>query len=591
MKPGASATSPRGSRFARPSRFVGLGVTAGLLIAFFLLRGCPPPPGADGRAGPPKRGGQIVASIRVPPRSFNRFAAADQASDLFSVLTQGRLVRVNRSTFELEPWLAERWESSGDGRVHTLHLRQGITWSDGTPFTSADVVFSVRAAFDPKAEAVVASNLMPGGKPIQATAPDANTVVLTYAVPSGAGVRLLDMLPILPRHKLEAALNAGTFNKAWDPATPPADIVGTGPFVLREFQVGQRLILDRNPHYWRKAANGSGLPYLDRLVLEIVPDQNAELVRLQSGASDLTYSELRSEDYVPVRRAEEQGTLKMVEAGVGTDADALWFCLKPEEKKKDPRFAFLQKREFRQAISHAVDREEFARTVFLGEAVPVWGPVTMGNRMWFTPNVPRYPYDPGKARDLLKSIGLEDRNKNGVVEDASGTEAHFTIITQRGITYYERGTTVLKEQAGKVGIAFDVVPLDFNAMLESMFACKYDAIYMRPLMTDLDPGSNLDFWLSSGSTHMWNLQQKTPATEWEARIDTVMLEQAATLDADRRRTLFNDVQRILGENVPMLQFAAPRLYHAHSSRVVGVTPSVTRPAILWSADTLSVTNP
>jgi len=567
-------------------------VTAGLLAAFFLIRGCPSTRDAASTTNAaPRRGGQIVGSIRSTPRSFDRLVAADQASDLFSVLTQGRLVRINRATYETEPWLAERWDSSADGRTHTVHLRPGVTWSDGTPFTSADVLFSLKAAFDPKSGSVAGSSLTVGGKPMTATAPDANTVVFEYAAPSGPGVRLLDMLPIMPRHKLESALTAGQFAKAWSPGTAPAEIVGTGPFVLREFQAGQRIVLDRNPRYWRKAADGGSLPYLDRIVLEIVPDQNAELLRLQSGATDLTYSELRPEDYVPARRGEEEGKLTMEELGVGTDADAFWFCLKPEAKKADPRFAFVQRREFRQAISHAVDREEFARTVFLGEAVPIWGPISPGNKQWFSPNVPRYPHDQKRARDLLKSIGLEDRNNNGVVEDGKGTEARFTVITQRGVGYYERGTAVLREQAAKVGIALDIAPLEIGAMIPRMLACDYDAIYMRALLTDLDPAGNIDFWVSSGSSHFWNIGQKMPATEWEQRIDTLMLEQAGTLDEMRRHALFNDVQRILAENLPALYFAAPRLYYAHSRRLVGVTPSVMRPQLLWSADTLSVTNP
>jgi len=576
----------------KPSRYVGLGVTAGLLVAFFLVRGCPSNRNATGDSNAaPRRGGQIVGSIRSTPRSFDRLVAADQASDLFGVLTQGRLIRINRATFELEPWLAERWESSPDGRTHTVHLRQGVTWSDGMPLTSADVLFSLKAVFDAKAGSVVSSSLIVGGQPIAATAPDANTVVFAYAAPSGPGVRLLDMLPIMPKHKLESALAAGDFAKAWSPGTAPTEIVGTGPFVLREFQVGQRLVLDRNPRYWRKAPDGGSLPYLDRIVLELVPDQNAELLRLQSGATDITYSELRPEDYVPVRRGEQEGKLKMVELGVGTDADAFWFCLKPEAKKNDPRLAFVQKREFRQAISHAVDREEFARTVFLGEAVPIWGPITPGNRQWFTPNLPRYAHDVARARDLLKGIGLEDRNNNGVVEDAKGTEARFTVITQRGVGYYERGTSVLREEAAKVGIALDIAPLEIGAMMPRMLACDYDAIYTRPLFSDPDPAGNPDFWLSSGSTHFWNIGQKMPGTEWEQRIDTLMIEQAGTLDLMRRQALFNDVQRIFAENLPALYFAAPRLYYAHSRRLIGVTPSVMRPQLLWSADTLSVTNP
>ena len=576
-------------------RFLGVLVTAGVLaITFMYCRGGngPAENARQQTAAPAARGGQLTASIRTEPRSFNRFVVRDQTSDLLSLLLHGRLVRVNRATFELEPWLAERWESSADGRTHTLHLRQGLTWSDGTPFTADDVLFSVRAAFDPRTKnSVMSSGLTVNGEPIRASAPDPQTVVVTYAAPSGPGLALLDSLPIYPRHKLEAALTAGTFGAAWGSDTPPAEIVGMGPFVLREYQPGQRVVLERNPHYWRKGADGQPLPHLDRIVLEIVPEQNAELVRLQSGALDVTAAELRPDDYVPVRRAEEAGTLEMIELGVGTDPDAFWFCLKPEVKKNDPRFGFVQKREFRQAISHAVDRELFAQTVFLGEAVPVWGPVTPGNSQWFSPNVPRYTHDAGKARELLKAIGLEDRNGNGTVEDAAGTEARFTVLTQRGIGYYERGTTVLRDQVAQVGIALDVVAMEQNAMIERMLKCNYDAIYMRPLATSLDPAGNLDFWLSSGDAHFWNIDQAMPATEWEKRIDTLMTEQAAATDAGRRRELFNEVQRILAENVPALYFAAPRMYGAHNARVTGVVPSVLRPPIMWNADMLAVTGP
>jgi peptide/nickel transport system substrate-binding protein len=549
----------------KTSRFTGVIFTLLVLGALFLYfrddrTGEPamaPPPAAAGT-----RGGQIVGSARGEPRTFNRLLARDQTVDTIAWLTQGKLVRTNRTTFELEPWLAERWESSADGLRHTLHLRPGLTWSDGTPFTSADVLFTLKAVLDPKVQSVYAGSLVAGGQPIRAEAPDAQTLVVIFAGPHGPGLRILDALPILPRHKLEAALDAGTFADAWSPTTPPAEIVGMGPFVLREYMPGERLVFERNERYWRKADDGQPLPYLDRIVLEVVPDQNTELLRLTSGATDLTHSELRQEDFVPARRAEKEGRIRLVELGVGPDADAFWFCLKPEMKQKDPRFAFVQKREFRQAISHAVDREAFAQTVFLGEAVPVWGPITPGNRLWFSPNVPRYPHDLDKARELLKSIGLEDRNGNGVVEDAAGTEARFT--------------------------ALDIVPLEIGALVKRVESCDYEAIYMRPLFSDIDPAGNLDYWLSSGSTHLWNMSQQKPANEWEAQLNTVMLEQARTIDPGRRRELFDDAQRIFAENVPVLYFAAPRLFYGHSARLTGVSPSVLRPALLWSADTLSV---
>ena len=565
----------------------GAGVLAALVVVFRF--------GSSGPSPAPelRRGGQIVASLRSEPRSFNRLVSRDYATEVVTLLTQGRLARINRATFELEPWLAEGWESSADGRTHTLRLRPGVTWSDGTPFTSADVLFSLQAVYDPKAQSVLTSTLVVGGQPIKAIAPDAQTVVLTYAAPSGPGLRLLDNLPILPKHKLEAALMSGSFAAAWNSTTPPAEIVGTGPFVLREYQPGQRLVLERNPRYWRRAADDGALPYLDRIVLEIVPEQNAELLRLQAGELDLTSSELRPEDYVPVREAEKQGRLRLIELGVGPDADAFWFCLKPEVKAKDPRFKYVQRPEFRKAISHAVDREAFAETVFLGAAVPVWGPITPGNLQWFWADVPRYPHNDQEAQSLLATLNLHDRDERDgetVVADLDGVEMRFTVLTQRGISWYERGTAVLRDELAKIGIVLDIVPLEVGALIQRLLACDYDAIYFRPMATDLDPAGNLDFWLSSGSAHFWNIGQKTPAADWERRIDTLMLEQAAALDPARRRQEFNLVQQIFAENLPALYFTAPRLYYAHSARLRGVVPSVQRPPVLWSADTLSVTN-
>ena len=320
----------------------------------------------------------------------------------------------------------------------------------------------------------------------------------------------------------------------------------------------------------------------------MVPSQDAELLRLTAGQADFTHSELRPDDYVPARRAEEEGRIRLLELGVGTDVDAFWFCLDPRRKARDPRFAFVRQPAFRQALSHAVDREEFAHTVFLGEAVPVWGPITPGNKAWFSPNVPRYPHDLARARELLRSIGLEDRNGDGTVEDAAGTEARFTVLTQRGITSYERGTTVLREYAGMIGVALEIVPMEVAALVPRIESCDHDAVYMRPLMTDLDPAGNMDFWLSSGANHYWNMSQPSPATDWERQIDELMREQSRTIDAGRRTAIFNDVQRIFAENVPALYFAAPRLYGGHSTRLLGVQPSPMRPQILWNADSLAV---
>ena len=245
----------------------------------------------------PCAGGAIVATNRTDPPSFNRIAHQAIATEIFALATQGRLIRINRETQELEPWLAEKWQASPDGKTFTLTLRDGVQWSDGTPFTSADVAFTFAALYDSRTESPVTSALLVNGKPLAVATPDARTVVVTYPEVFGPGIRLLDLLPIMPKHKLAAALAAGKFTTAWAADTPPS-----GPRVARTVHASPNTnpvsasIFERNPRYWRRDAQGVQLPYVDRLTIELVPAQDAELVRLQSGQSDFTQQPLRATD-------------------------------------------------------------------------------------------------------------------------------------------------------------------------------------------------------------------------------------------------------------------------------------------------------
>ena len=560
---------------------------------FFLWRDLQGPPDSSSSSGAspvrPTRGGRITVTLRAEPRSFNRLVAANAVTDAFTHLTQAKLVRVNRTTSELEPWLAEKWETASDQRTFTLTLREGLTWSDGTPFTTADVLFTFRAVFDERAHSVLASALTLDGQPITVSAPDARTVRIVYPAPFGPGLRLLDNLPILPRHKLEGLLDAGTFGQAWNPATPPTELAGMGPFQLAHYEPGQRLTFVRNPRYWRTAADGTALPYLDEVVLEIVPDQSAELVRLQSGQADMMQQALRSEDLAALRPHIDSGRVSLVELGVSTDPDAFFLNLRERFWSNDPRRGWITRRELRQALSHAVDREAFAESVFLGAAVPVWGPVSPGNTQWFSPNVPRYPYSLDQSRGLLAGLGLTNRDGDEWLEDEHGTEVRFSVLTYRGNQVLERETAFLRDEVRKVGIALDVVAVEQNALVDRMLKGSFEAIYFGYNATDLDPALNRDFWLSSGAAHIWNMAQAKPATAWESEIDGLIAKQTSATDADERRRLFAEVQRVFGEQVPVLYFAAPRLYMGVSTRTVNLAPSVLRPQLLWSADTIAVT--
>jgi peptide/nickel transport system substrate-binding protein len=534
-------------------------------------------------------GGELIASLRSEPANYNRYFDTSAAADVVALLTQARLVRVNRVTDALEPALAESWESSPDGRSQTLMLRKGVMFSDGAPFTSADVLFSFAVAYDAPGSQL-AESITPAGQRLEVTAPDATTVIVRFPTPFAPGIRLLDNLPILPRHKLEPAFREKTIQKAWSGSTPLSEIVGLGPFVLSEHVAGQRLVFTRNPHYWRKDQHQKALPYLDRLTIEIIPDQNAEALRLESGATDLmSNADIRSDDYARFKRLADQGRLTLLDAGVGLDPNVLWFNLKPPPSK-DVK-PWLRRTEFRQAVSYGVDRQAIANTVYLGAAVPVFGPITPRHGPWYSTEIPGYAYDPAKARRLLAATGLTDRDGDGQLEDAAGAPVRFSVLVQKDATIRERTVALLQEQLRALGISLDVVGLDLGSIGKRWFGGDYDSIFHGFQASATDPAMNLDFWLSSGNSHFWNPGQTKPATPWEARIDDLMRQQVQTQDQAERQRLFVEVQRVFGEHVPALYFVAPKVTIALSPRVVNPTPVPQIPQLLWSADTLAASGP
>jgi len=547
--------------------------------------GCRRTPPADERAAP-ARGGELVASLRSEPEHYNRYFSPRAATEIVALLTHARLVHIDRVEDTVEPALAESWDESPDGTGITFRLRRGVHFSDGHPFTADDVVFSFAVAYEAPGS-VIGPGLMVAGKRLEASAPDPHTVVVRFPAPFAPGARILEGLPILPRHRLETAFRDKTIDKAWTPGRPLSELAGLGPFVLAEHVAGQRLVFTRNPHYWKTAEDGTPLPLLDRLRVEIVPDQNAEALRMEAGDTDLMANgNIRPDDHARFRRLAGQGRLRLVDGGVGLDPDLLWFNLTPQADKD--RRPWLRRKEFRQALSYAADRQAIADTVYLGAAVPIHGPVTPRNETWYSAGVPAYPYDPARARQLLDGIGLADRNGDGMLEDASGASVRFSVLVQQAVTTRERAVAMLQDHFRRVGVGLDVVPVDVPGLQAAVGSRKYDSAFHGFQASATDPAMQLDFWLSSGGMHIWNPAQPSPATEWEKRIDTLMAEQVTTLDLEARQRIFTEVQRVFGEALPAIYFVAPRVTLALSPRVANARPAPQIPEILWSADTLAV---
>jgi peptide/nickel transport system substrate-binding protein len=539
------------------------------------------PPSSD----PSPRATLLVATLRTEPTSFNRYSGPAFPTLVVTYLTQASLVRVNRVTDQVEPWLAESWQASADGRSFDVRLREGVRFSDGVPFTAADVEFSLQAAYDPRNPGPLNDALRINGQPVGVEVHSPTRLTLRFPTTYGPGLRVLDVLPMYPKHKLARFLADGSLGKAMSSTAPPEELVGLGPFKLERYDSGERLVFVRNPHYWRRDTDGRPLPKLDRVAMQIVSDQNAELLRFQSGQTDLMQGEIRPEDYALLKAAADQGRIRLLDVGLSLDTHMLWFNLSPAASRGGR--GWWLREDFRRAISRAVDRTQFAETVYLG-GEPAWNLVSPANRVWYSEDIPRPHFDQAEARRLLAGMGLADRDGDGILQDASGTPVRFTILVQSGITDAEKGAAFLRDALAKVGIGVDVAALELNALIGRWAKSDYDAVFHIMLFTDTDPAGNTDFWLSSGSSHMWNPQQQQPATDWERQVDDLMRRQVALTDLSERRRLFAEVQRVVAEHNPALVFAVPRTFVGASTRLSGLTPAVRRPQILWNPDVIAI---
>ncbi len=559
----------------------------GLWLFLSLLGGAgcsrrPPAP------SPPPRGGRLVVSQASGPKTFNPLFATD--TDTLGILNcvMSVLVRINRQTGEAEPELAESLTSSSDHRVLTIRLRPGVTFSDGHPLTADDVLFTFQVIYDPALRSSVRDVLDIEGGQIVVEKKDSRTITLTFPKPVATSERLLDSVHILPKHRLEADYRAGRFASRWDLSTPPQEIVGLGPFRLKEYVPGERTVLVRNPHYWKRDPAGRPLPYLDEITFLIVPDRSTRVLKFQQGELDLL-SPLTPEEVARLEPQVAARRIRIYDLGPSLICEVMWFNLNPRARSLSPtKLAWFQDVRFRQAVSFAINRQALIDVVFAGKAAPVWGPVPTTSP-WFHQGVKTYPYDPLRAKALLAEAGFRDRNGDGVLEDAQGNALAFTLVTNAGNPLRERMGLMIQEDLKKVGIRVNFAPIETKTMLDRLArGTDYEAGLLAIAAGDTDPSSLRNFLLSSGSNHWWNPQQPTPATEWEKRIDELLNEFLTSGDQRRRKALFDEVQTILSEQVPLIYLVARDLIVGAKPTVGNLKPGLLPDPLLWNAEELYV---
>jgi peptide/nickel transport system substrate-binding protein len=536
-------------------------------------------------------GGRLVIGQRAEPKTLNPVTATDAVSREVIGRCNADLISINRVSQKTKPALAESWKISPDGTSFTLHLRKGIRFSDGQPFDADDVVFSFALYLDENVGSPQRDLLVIDGKPLVVTKFDQYTVRFTLPKPYAAAERLFDGLAMLPKHLLEKPYKEGRFAQMWSLNTPPSEIAGLGPFRLKQYVAGQRILLERNPYYWKADRENHRLPYLDELAFLFVGSEDQQVMRFEAGETDLI-SRLSAENYALLSKDRSHESWQLADLGPSLEYNFLVFNLNEVDSQKlgevAGKQAWFRDLKFRQAVSAAIDRDSIVKLVYGARGTPLWGNVGPGNKLWVDSSIPHPQRSLETARQLLKSAGFS-WNSVGQLLDPSGKPVEFSIVTSSSNTQRMKMATLVQDDLSHLGMQVHVVPLDFRAMLDRVFqSFDYEAAIMGLGGGDPDPNPEMNVWLSNGATHIWHLNESKPATPWENEIDQLMQQQMVTMNYEKRKRLYDRVQELIAQNLPFIFLATPDVLVGAKGHVGNFHPAVLDHYTLWNADELYV---
>ena len=508
-------------------------------------------------------GSELRFCIRADPKTFNPLLVDDDPSETVRYMTSGVLVRVNRETQQLQAELATSWRVSREGREISFVLRPNVHFSDGTPFTAADVAYTMQKLMDPALHSATGDAFRSGiGKVItEVTGEYAITII--FPAPLVALDRLFDQVGILSAK------------------SPLGERAVLGPYFVAEDRPGSYVLLRRNPNYWKRDSAGRPLPYIETIRLEIQANRDIELLRLMRGEIDFINS-LSAEAYDRLA-AQRRGMAS--DAGVSLDIEQLWFNQVPTAPLPAYKKAWFVSTNFRRAISEAINRQDLARVVYRGHARPAVSWISPANKFWVNAKLAPHPFD---RKDALRRL-VEDgfRLQDGVLRDRGGNEVEFSVITNAGNSPRERMAAMIQQDLAAIGIKLNIVTLDFPSLIERITRnFNYEGCLLGMVNDDLDPNGQMTVWLSSGNNHQWNPNQKVPATPWEAEVDRLMRAQAGTLDVIKRKQLIDRVQEIVWQQEPFIYLVNPDALVAVSPRLHNVRPVALRPQVYWNIDYL-----
>jgi peptide/nickel transport system substrate-binding protein len=547
-------------------------------------------------------GGELRLNLGDDPQTFNAVLTTDAVtSDLLGWLYEGLIVR-DRVTYELKPRLArsmpERMDS--EGLVWEVQLRDDVTWFDGQPLTADDVVFTMNriiynndiptsSRYAWQLEDVDPVTGQPIVRQVKVERVDAYRVRYTLPYPWAYFFDTLGQ-SIYPKHVLEAAVNDGRFASMWDKSVDPREVIGCGMYRLDSYRDGERVILKRNPTYFRINSFGDRMPYIDRIVYSILRGSDLARDAFKEGRLDLTsvagkdfkdmFRQQAAEAYTIYRRGPSTATRFLVlNQNPRTDASG-----KPYVKPH--KLAWFRDARFRKALSHALDRRAIREVIFNGQAYDQHSSVSEANTRYFTgdnrrfPDLPvlRYEFDPDRSRALLDEMGLTDRNGDGLREDADGHPVEFVINTYADSPDFAAIVSILREDFRKIGVRIELVQLTFSGLVgRLMREWNWEAILIGLTGGYDDPmNGGRNVWPTAGNLHMWNPAQPdmTGAYPWEVRINEIFAKAQRTPSDEERLRLAAEFQHIISREAPLLYTVNEAVNTAVYNRFGNFNPSV-----------------
>jgi len=564
----------------------------------------PTPRGAMLMAGQDdaRYGGKLVLATAGNPKTFNPLLTNETSTtNIIHRVVFSACWDFDNHKQEDAPGLCERYDRSEDGLTYTFTLRDGLRWSDGHPLTSADFAFSYAIVTHPKIPSAV-KDLFQEGNDAKRTPRfprfqiiDPRTFRFSLTQQDVLFQSKLAALFVVPAHKWRKTLESGDFKGAMSTKTPPADLVSSGPFMIKSFAADDRVVLARNPHYWKVDQRGNRLPYLDGVIFTIVPDMNAKLLNFREGETDIHI--VRPEEFHGLKRKESTGDYVVADLGAGFNTSYLMFNLDPGRDLQGNAFVepmklkWFRQVKFRKAISHAIDREGLVRTVLGGRGEPLWSYISPANKRWYPNKVIKYPYDLDRAAALLTDAKFSLRE--GKLYDAKGNRVAFSIITNAENASRIAMLNVIRDDLEKLGIAVSIRAVPFNDVVSAFRDTRRFEAVLMGWATSIppDPAFTKSVILSSGQSHVWHPLQKKPATRWEARMDRLMSQNTNVQDFAERKKFSDALFELFSDKLPQLMLVVDRNAAAARKNVGNFRPSPLRPQGHWNIEQLFLNSP